>query len=46
MLWFWLGGLLRGSWDVVIRVINTVTIDPIKVLITLLTKSYDPPSRP
>ena len=46
-------GLLRGSWALVIRVINKVTIyliiTPILVLITLLTtiltKSHDPPSR-
>ena len=39
--------LLKGSWDLVTRVIIRVTIliTPIKVLITLLTKSHDPPSR-
>ena len=31
--------LLGGSWDLVSRVINKVT------LIALLTKSHDPPSR-
>ena len=38
--------LLEGSWDLVSGVINKVTIliTPIKVLITLLTKSHDPPS--
>ena len=38
--------LLKGSWDLVTRVIIRVTIliTPIKVLITLLTKSHDPPS--
>ena len=37
---------LKGSWDLVTRVIIRVTvlITPIKVLITLLTKSHDPPS--
>ena len=39
------------SWDLVIRVMNKVTIEikiitPIKVLITVLAKSLDPPSRP
>ena len=40
--------LLKRSWDLVTRVIVRVTIliTPIKVLITLLTKSHDPPSRP
>ena len=39
--------LLKGSWDLVTRVIVRVTIliTPIKVLITLLTKSHDPTSR-
>ena len=39
--------VLKGSWDLVTRVIIRVTIliTPIKVLITLLTKSHDPPSR-
>ena len=39
--------LLRGSWDFVTRVIIKVTtlITPLRVLITLLTKSHDPPSR-
>ena len=39
--------LLKGSWDLVTRVIIRVTIliTPIQVLITLLTKSHDPPSR-
>ena len=39
--------LLKGSWDLATRVIIRVTIliTPIKVLITLLTKSHDPPSR-
>ena len=38
---------LKGSWDLVTRVIirATILITPIKVLITLLTKSHDPPSR-
>ena len=38
--------ILKGSWDLVSRVIIRVTIliTPIKVLITLLTKSHDPPS--
>ena len=41
-------GLLRGSWDLVTRVIIKVTtlITPLRVLITLLTKSHDPPSTP
>ena len=44
-------GLIKGSWDLVTTVINKVTIliityiTPIRVLITLLTKSHDPPSR-
>ena len=40
--------VLKGSWDLVTRVIIRVTIliTPIKVLITLLTKSHDPPSKP
>ena len=43
--------LLRGSWDLVTGVKVTMLIisyltTPIKVLITLLTKSHDPPSRP
>ena len=35
--------LLKGSWDLVTRVINTISIPitPLKVL----TKSHDPPSR-
>ena len=39
--------VLKGSWDLVTRVIIRVTIliTPIKILITLLTKSHDPPSR-
>ena len=39
--------VLKGSWDLVTRVFIRVTIliTPIKVLITLLTKSHDPPSR-
>ena len=39
--------LLKGSWDLVIRVIIRVTIliTSIKVLITLLTKSHDPLSK-
>ena len=39
--------LLKGSWDLVSRVIIRVTIliTPIKGLVTLLTKSHDPPSR-
>ena len=42
-----LRSLLRGSWDLVTRVIGKVTIliTPIRVLITLLTKSHDHPSR-
>ena len=38
--------VLKGSWDLVTTVIIRVTIliTPIKVLITLLTKSHDPPS--
>ena len=42
----WGSGVLEGSWDLVTRVIIRVTIliTPIKVLITLLTKSDDPPS--
>ena len=42
-----LSSLLRGSWDLVTRVIIKVTtlITPLRVLITLLTKSHDPPSR-
>ena len=38
--------LLGGSWDLVTRVISKVTllITSIRVLITLLTKSHDPPS--
>ena len=38
---------LEGSWDLVSRVITKVTtlITPIRALITLLTKSHDPPSR-
>ena len=37
---------LRGSWDLVTRGIIKVTtlITPLRVLITLLTKSHDPPS--
>ena len=37
-------GLLKGSWDLVTRVISKVTIliSPINVVITLLTKSHDP----
>ena len=40
-------GILKGSWDLVSRVITKVTIliTPIRGLITLLTKSHDPPSR-
>ena len=36
--------LLGGSWDLVNKVINKVTIliTPVKALITLLTKSHDP----
>ena len=39
--------VLQGSWDLVTRVICKVTIHitPIKVLITLVTRSHDPPSR-
>ena len=39
--------VLRGSWDLVTRVIMKVTtrITPLRVLITLLAKSHDPPSR-
>ena len=39
-------GILKVSWDLVTRVIIRVTIliTPIKVVITLLTKSHDPPS--
>ena len=43
-------GFLKGSWDLVIRVISKVTIvmscliiTPIQVRITLLAKSHDPP---
>ena len=42
--------LLKGSWEVETRAINTITellsflITPIKVGITLLPKSHDPPS--
>ena len=38
--------VLKGSWDLVTRVIIRVTIliTPITILITLLTKSHDPPS--
>ena len=36
------GGVLKGSSDFVTGV--TILITPIKVLITLLTKSRDPPS--
>ena len=38
--------VLRGSWDLVTRVLIKVTvlITPLRVLITLLTKSHDPPS--
>ena len=38
--------LLKGSWDLVTRVIPRVAIliTPIKVPITLLTKSHEPPS--
>ena len=43
-------GLLKGSWDLVTRVIKKVTIHiitytPLKLLITILTKSHDPPSK-
>ena len=48
-LGFWV--VLKGSWDVVTRVIIKVTIlittysiTSLKVLITLLAKSHDPPS--
>ena len=46
-LTFELRTILKGSWDLVSRVIIRVTIliTPIKGLITLLTKSHDPPSR-
>ena len=39
--------VLKGSWDLVSRVITKVTIliTPIKGLIALVTKSHDPPSR-
>ena len=42
--------LLGGSWDLVTRVtirvaILITTYNPKKVLIALLTKSHDPPSR-
>ena len=39
--------VLKGSWDLVTRVISIISIPitPLKVLITLLTKSHDPPSR-
>ena len=39
--------LLKGSWDLVTWVIirATILITPIKVVVTLLTKSHDPPSR-
>ena len=42
--------VLGGSWDLVTRVIIKVTThittyNPIKVLITILTKSHDPSSR-
>ena len=42
--------LLKGSWDLATGVKNKVTIliithNPIKVLITLLTKSHNPPSK-
>ena len=42
-----LAPVLKGSWDLVSRVITKVTIliTPIRGLITLLTKSHDPPSR-
>ena len=41
------GFVLRGSWDFVTRVIIKVTtlITPLRVLITLLTRSHDPPSK-
>ena len=37
---------LKGSWDLVTGVIIEVAtlITPLRVLITLLTKSHDPPS--
>ena len=44
--------LLKGSWELVIRVIEKVTIltitykPAIRVLISLLTRSPDPPSGP
>ena len=39
--------LLGGAWDLVSRGIirATILITPIKGLITLLTKSHDPPSK-
>ena len=39
--------VLRGSWDLVTRVTIKVTtlITPLRVLLTLLTQSHDPPSR-
>ena len=42
--------VLKGSWDLVTRVINKVAIvivtyNPIRVLIAVLTKSHEPPSR-
>ena len=45
---FWASGLLTGSWDLATRVIIRVTflINPIRILITSLTKSHDPPYRP
>ena len=49
---FRVSSLLKGSWDLVTGVINKATIvlitynPPIKVLLTLLTKSQDPPSKP
>ena len=42
--------ILRGSWDLVTRVIIKVTIliiiliTPLRALITVLTMSHDPPS--
>ena len=47
VLWFGSQPVLKGSWDLVSRVITGVTIliTPRKVLITLLTKSHDPPSQ-
>ena len=38
--------IIGGSWDLVTTVMITVTtlITPLRVLITLLTKSHDPPS--